>query len=172
MNKLTAKQELFVKHYLIEKNASKAAKLAGYGSPMSVCTRLLENAGISAAIKEKQAEMHQKLDINAERVLQELASVGFANISDYMDWNDGSVNLKDSGQLTREQTGAVSEVVYHFGENSGQVKIKMHDKLKALEKLGSHLGMWKENTTINIQMPDYDEILKRNNYQPRKEPEE
>lgn len=77
---LNAKQKLFVKHYLKEKNATRAAKAAGYSKKTahSVGPRMMENAGVKKAIDEGIAKQADKLEITADRVIKRIAEIAFA----------------------------------------------------------------------------------------------
>lgn len=167
MDKLTEKQRLFVLEYLVELNATRAAKKAGYPKPEQQGHRLLKNVKVQQLIQKEQEARGKRLQITADMVLAELAKIGFADISNYMSWNDSGVNLKDSNELSSTHTGAVQEVSYHFGENSGNVKLKLHDKAKALEKIGQHLGMFKDNISLEIKNPDHAKVLELNGMKPR-----
>ena len=76
--------------------------------------------------------------ISPEGILQELAAIAFARVPDYMD-SDG--NLK--GSLKPLQGAAIASVE----KSSTGVKVKFYDKMKALELLGKHFGLFdgKEN---------------------------
>src|SRR5215472_11089284 len=72
--KLKERQKRFVKHYLIEPNATKAAVSAGYsenGAEVTGC-RLLKNPKVKAAIEEGEAKIAEKLDITAGYVLEKI----------------------------------------------------------------------------------------------------
>ena len=79
-----------------------------------------------------------KRKISPEGVLQELAAIAFARVPDYMD-SDG--NLK--ADLKPAQRAAIASVE----KSSTGVKVKFYDKMKALELLGKHFGLFdgKEN---------------------------
>src|ERR1700683_2259576 len=65
----------FVKEFLLEQNATKAAIAAGCSekSARQQGERLLTNASIRAEIEQKNAELNKKYDRSAERIKQELA---------------------------------------------------------------------------------------------------
>jgi phage terminase small subunit len=87
MSKLTPKQNMFVHEYLVDLNAAGAAVRAGYsekGSEVSGC-RLLMNINVQNALKYELAERTKNINITAERVLAELAKLGFADRSDIKD---------------------------------------------------------------------------------------
>lgn len=76
---LTEKQKRFVAEYLIEANATQAAIKAGY-SPRTAneqgC-RLLAHVSVKEAIEKAQRKRELRTDITADRVLHELADIGF-----------------------------------------------------------------------------------------------
>ena len=79
--------------------------------------------------------------VENEKILGELAAIGFAKASDYMTVQDGAVTYRDWEQLTQEQKAAVAGVE----KGSGGLKIKLYDKMKALELLGKALGLFDGN---------------------------
>ena len=76
--------------------------------------------------------------VQNEKILEELAAIGFAKASDYMTVRDGTVTCRDWTELTEEQKAAVAGVE----KGSGGMKIKLYDKMKALELLGKALGLF------------------------------
>lgn len=76
---LTEKQKRFVAEYLIEANATQAAIKAGY-SPRTAneqgC-RLLAHVSVKEAIEKARRKRELRTDITADRVLHELADIGF-----------------------------------------------------------------------------------------------
>lgn len=151
---LSAKQQRFVEEYMIDLNATQAAIRAGYSEKTAkvIGSENLSKPAIAAAIAAKREKLAQKAEITAEKVLQELALIGFSNMQDYMRaGSDGDPYLDFSG-LTREQAAALAEVtVEDFKEGRGEsardvrrVKFKLSDKRQALVDIGKHLGMFKE----------------------------
>ncbi len=153
-NVLMPQQRLFVHEYLIDLNAMQAAIRAGYSEKTagSQACRLLKNVKIKAAIDKALEKRAQKLEITGDRVLQEIAKIGFSNMRDFMRWGPGGVRLKDSDELTEEQAACVSEVVETATESGGSIRFKLHDKLSALEKLGKHLKLF---TDVSEQKVDF-----------------
>jgi phage terminase small subunit len=87
--KLTPKQERFCREYIIDMNAKQAAIRAGYSKKTSHSTGIenLKKPYLKEFIAELQKSTVEKIEITAERVLQELSSVGFCE--------DGSVRTND-----------------------------------------------------------------------------
>ena len=87
MPRLTDKQQRFVAEYLIDANATQAAIRCGYHAKTAHVqgSRLLRNVKVKAAIRRAQARTLGKLELTAERVLQELARVAFSTVQDHFD---------------------------------------------------------------------------------------
>jgi phage terminase small subunit len=83
---LTRKQQRFIAEYLVDSNATQAARRAGYSArtASSQGERLLRHRLIAKAVRARQDAALTKLEITAERVLQEIATVGFANPGDWV----------------------------------------------------------------------------------------
>src|SRR5262245_61623886 len=68
------KQLRFVEEYCLDHNASRAPREAGYAAASAKVTgcRLLTNANVAQAIREREAEAAQRLELDRQRVIQEL----------------------------------------------------------------------------------------------------
>lgn len=151
---LSPKQARFVEEYLIDLNATQAAIRAGYSEKTagSIGSENLQKPEIELAIAKARAKLSEKTGITAERVLAELALLGFSNMQDYMRSSPGGDPYLDFSGLTREQAAALAEVtVEDFKDGRGEdardvrrVKFKLTDKRAALVDIGKHLGMFKE----------------------------
>lgn len=141
---MTEKQKHFCEEYLIDLNATQAAVRAGYStrSAHSIATENMQKPAVRARIDEALATRSKRTGVNADRVVRELARVAFVNPSDVIDLDNAT--LKDDA--TDDDTAAVASVkVKTIPTADGQGverEIKMADKLKALELLGRHLGMF------------------------------
>lgn len=155
MAKLTEKQRRFVDEYLIDLNATQAAIRAGY----SVKTadkqgyQLLEKTRVAEAISEKMAERSRRTGVNQDRVVMELAKIAFVNAADVIDSDDATIKAG----ATADDTAAIQSVkvkVIPTKEGEGvEREIRLNDKLKALELLGKHLGMWNDKLDVNLNIP-------------------
>lgn len=153
---LTAKQRRFVEEYLVDLNATQAAIRAGYSEKTArqVGAENLTKPDIAAAVAEAQAALSEKTGITAERVLAELVRIGFADIRKAVAWgispgdqtsenadpnglNIYPVRLIPSEKIDDDTAAAVAEVSL----TQTGVKVKMHDKMAALDKLARHLGL-------------------------------
>ena len=148
--RLTPKQYLFVQEYLIDLNASQAAIRAGYSVKNAEFQAhcLLKNPKVKQAIKLAMYEREQRTKVTQDRVIQELAKIAFINPTDVVNSYDASL----CNGATREDTAAISSIrVKRIPSKEGfgvEREIKLHDKIRALELLGKHLGLF--NDKLNI----------------------
>lgn len=162
---MNERQKLFVKHYLIDPNATKAAIAAGYSEKTArkIGSRLLTNVDVKAELEQKSTKRAANLDITADRVLREIALLGFSNMQDYTRVQDGDAYV-DLSAVTRDQFAAIQEItVEEYTEGRGEdkrdirkTKLKLSDKRGSLDLLGRHLRLFGDegkgsNTNILIQ---------------------
>lgn len=140
---LTHRQRRFVNEYLIDLNATQACLRAGYSARNAgkIGAELLGKTSISAAIQEAQRNREKASEITQHRVLIELGRIAFSDITDFMSWNGEEITLKDSSTFTKDQSACVAEV-----KRGG---IRLYDKIRALEKLGDHFGMFQKAENVD-----------------------
>lgn len=157
---LNEKHKRFVAEYLIDLNATKAAERAGYSAKTAKQqgSRLLTKADIIKAVGDKSEKRVEKLEITADRVLQELAKLAFANTSDYIQITDKGEAFVDLSKLTRDQAAAIQEIrVDETGGGSGdgrrervqRTTFKLADKGLNLERLGRHLKLFTDKVEVS-----------------------
>lgn len=166
---LSAKQQRFVDEYLVDLNAYQAARRAGYShnTANDQSARLMANPAVAAAIEAGRQAQAERTGITADKVIAELAKIGFADIRKAVRWmsnvavaapddrsvddilEDGpgeirhavtnQVELIDSADIDDDTAAAISEVSM---SDKGSLKVKFHDKKGALTELGRHLGIF------------------------------
>lgn len=157
------RRDLFVKEYLHDLNATKAAQRAGYSKKAARVQghRLLTNAAIAAKIQAEMDKRAAKLEITGEKVLRELALMGFANMYDYMQVQPDGTARVDLSKLTREQAAAIQEItVDDVGGGSGdgkreavrRTRLKLLDKIRALEHIGRHLKLFPDKVEVSGEL--------------------
>lgn len=158
---LSLKQQRFVDEYLVSGNATQAAIAAGYSekTARSIGAENLTKPDIAAVIASRQLAAAEKADVSAEQVLRALAAIAFADLTDVASWGeDGELSMVGSSELSpaaaaalREIRSTTSTVTFgDGGERSTVYKaVKQHDKLRALELLGKHLGMFSEKFEVS-----------------------
>lgn len=145
---LTPKQTCFVEQYLIDLNGTQAAIRAGY-SPNGAdvqAVQLLRNPRVRAELDRQMAERASRVGVTQDRVLRELVRLGFGDARKVLRWTEKGVRLIPSDELDDDAAALVAEVA----ETKDGLRIKVHDKLKALNLMGQHLGMWKTVQDVNL----------------------
>lgn len=162
---MTPKHALFVAEYLKDLNATQAAIRSGYSKKTArqQASDLLTNPAIETAIQAGLAKRLQKAELTADRVLEEMRRLAFADIRRLFDEHG---DLKPLHTLSAEDAAAIAsiEVVKKnlaAGDNHVDIihKVKAWDKTKALDMLGKHFNLLTEQVrhtgdlTISWQAP-------------------
>lgn len=162
---MTEKQKKFADEYLIDLNATRAYKAAyksvkNDNSAMAGASRMLRNVKVAAYIEEKMAERSERTEIKQDDVVKELAKIGFAQITDYVEVQNingfEKVIIKPTDEIEKEKIGAIAGIK----EGRNGIEIKMNDKVKALELLGKHLGMFTDKQEIKAKI-SYEDYLSK-----------
>jgi len=136
-SKLTEKQKRFVEEYLIDLNASGAARRSGYSEANSdkIGSELLGKTRVQQAIRLRMEARARKLEVTAELVIQELAAIGFSNVQEFFELkNDRIVVRKDIFSNLQK-----ARVIRGVSIGTNGVSLLFHDRLKALDLLLRHL---------------------------------
>lgn len=81
--------------------------------------------------------MGKKTKVSRERVMEELVAIGFAKATDFLCVQDGELVIKNTDELPDSLEAAVASIE----KTTHGWKVKLYDKLKALELLGKCMGM-------------------------------
>ena len=159
---LTAKQERFCQEYLIDLNCTQAAIRAGYSIKTAgqIGEQNYKKLEIQKRIQELQAKREKRTEITADKVLKELATIGFANVTDFVKVEKRTYMATDlldpeAEPVEKEykavdvfETDAIAPdkipALASIKQGKDGIEVKMHDKVKALELMAKHLGMFTE----------------------------
>lgn len=170
MSKLTDKQMIFVNEYLVDLNATRAYK-AAYPKVKkdevanAAGSRMLRNVKVKEYIDKRMADREKRTEITQDNVLKELAAIAFANGSDFSKivsktytLPSGDIALDEEGNPRKYQTVEFintdkltedkKKAIAGIKEGKNGIEIKLNDKVRALELLGKHLGMFKDQLEI------------------------
>ena len=141
---LNPKQERFCEEYMIDKNATQAY-LRAYGCEYNAAkvnaSKLLTNTNVQNRIEQLREEERDRLRVDRQRILDELAKIAFVNISDLVDHRNGRIRH----DAKRIDLAAVSEISVQksdkgfFGDQT-TITMKTYSKLDALKTLNSIVG--------------------------------
>ena len=166
--KLTAKQELFCKEYLIDLNATQAAIRAGY-SVKTAKEQGFENLTkphIQEKVSKNMQERSQRVECDADWVLSRLKEIDSLDILDIM--NEDLDSFKPLSLWPKPWRTSISGIdisTINSGDDIESVikKIKWPDKTKNLELIGKHNKVkafekeeqkQTQDTTVNINFTD------------------
>lgn len=174
----TAKQQRFIAEYIRKPIATRAAIKAGYsaGAASVHGSRLLASDKILKEIKRRQAIQRRRWDVELDELVAELLKIARANIDDYITIGSDGQPFIDLTDLEREELAAIGEItVDEYTEGRGddarevkRVKIKLHDKQKAIMSIAQLAGFIKHKhehtganglpietkTTLNLEAMD------------------
>lgn len=158
VSKSDDRYERFAREYVIDLNGSRAAIAAGYSEKVArfQASRLLTKRNVQKRIAELQSARASRLEIKADRVLEEIGRLAFSNMQDYTRTDADGKPVLDLSSLTRDQFAAIQEIREDTtgGSGDGERKVvvrttlKLSDKTKNLELLGRHLGMFQDNVKV------------------------
>ena len=157
MSKGTGNPEKFAREYIVDLNGKQAAIRAGYSEKTaeSQASRLLRNSKVRGRVAELTQAKCKKLDISAEWVLGELRKLAGYDAGSVFEDNGSLKPIKEWDAPVRAAlVGLDHEKLFeHFG--AGQAKhvgttrkIKLADKLRALELLGKYLKLFTEKVEV------------------------
>ena len=125
-----------------------AYRLAGYLPDDSAASLMANRPEIKARIQEISGILSARAEASGERVLAELARLGFSDVTQAVEIKRGHVKIRDTVELSADVKAAISEI----RQGRDGVTVKFHDKGRALELLGKHLGLFKENVNIDVNI--------------------
>lgn len=149
------KQDLFPDEFLKDLNAKQAVIRCGFQTenPGQVGHYLLSLPHICSKIQEALDARSKRTAITKDRVLQEMARVAFADQASFATWGGGKVTLKDSSDLSPDDTVCVKKITEKTDNKGAKtLEIELHDKMKALEMLGRHLVLFTDKLDVNANV--------------------
>lgn len=152
---MTEKQKRFVEEYLIDLNATQAAIRAGFSvkTANEQGSRMLANVSIQTAISKAMAERSKRTGVNQDRIVLELAKIAFVNAGDVINMDEATVK-EDAATDDVAAIQSIRVKIFPTKDGDGiEREVKLEPKLKAIELLGKHLGMWNDKLDVNVNIP-------------------
>jgi phage terminase small subunit len=161
--KLTAKQRAFIDHYVVTKNATRSAILAGYSKKTAdtIGKENLRKPQIKKEIETRLAQTAERVKVTGDQVLNELRAIGMFRLSDVVsvekDVNESGnptkyANIKETDEWTDDAHRAIESVKINA---KGEIEVKAHSKVAALKQLGDSLGLFKDFDTLVAGLMQY-----------------
>lgn len=178
---MNERQKRFADEYLVDLNAEQAAIRAGYSERYARgnAHKLVANSCIAKYIAERKQDRVERTEITQDMVLKELAIIAFAKVTDYarVIEKDATVEvdgilvplLDEEGKpvkfrtvepvLTEELTEEQKKALAVVKKGRDGFELKPYDKMRALELLGKHIGMFTDKVEVtNTGTDPFDEL--------------
>lgn len=175
---LTDKQRLFCIYYIKKFNATKAYQKAygcSYETALVNGPRLLGNARIQEEVQSLKEGKLNRIMLSEEDVFQKYMDIAFSDIGDYLSFKKVRKNKwtkneqgeyipalnPDTGQQDYFEYNVVelnnskeldTSILQEVSEGKDGVKIKLQDKMKALQWLADHMGIATEEQKVKIKV--------------------
>lgn len=159
-NGVSLREEIFCQMFIGEArlNGAEAARLAKYSKKTARITaaKLLSKPNIQARIAQLAREMISRNEVTSQRILEELAMLGFSRMDDYVEIEEGgAVRIKRFNQIPDNKIGAIRKikedrVIREVPGKNGTEEIvvhdklsfELHDKIRPLVKLGEYVNLF------------------------------
>ncbi len=159
--KLTAKQEAFVREYLVDKNATQAAIRAGYSvkAARQVAAETLSNPSVRAAVNAGLRDLAARVGITSEMVLRERKRIAFFDPRKLMDSEGNPLPIQDLDDDTAAAIAGLEVVqMTGAGEIPGVMslvkKYRLAAKDTSLAALEKYLGL--NEKPVRFALPKID----------------
>lgn len=139
-NKLTDKQKVFCREYLVDFNGTRAAIASGYSNKTAgqQSAENLKKPYIQEEIRRLADELNKTHGNSIERIILELQLIAFGDYQDLVEWDEYGIRRWIPSSELGDKSRLVQEISETTTQNGGSRKIKMHDKMRALEMLGRY----------------------------------
>jgi phage terminase small subunit len=159
---LTDKQKLFAAEYTVDLNATQAAIRAGYSAKAAaqIAYKLLQLTEVKEIIAASTKTRFERININADFVLQGLARIAKANATDLLRIDPSSgramIDLRNATPDVLETISSIEEEEFVDRVGSGRdafeavrkIRFKLHDKGQAYIALGRHLKLFTDRVEV------------------------
>lgn len=161
--KVLEMEKQFAREYALDLDRTRAAIAAGY-SPATAAEQggaLLRRPRVSRMISSLTGERLHRLDITADRILEELARLGLSDLRGCFDEEGRLLPVHEMDDATAAAVASVEVVERRnaAGEVEFLKKIKLWDKTKALETLAKYFGLLRNEMEVTHRFDLIDPTL-------------
>jgi phage terminase small subunit len=117
---------------------------------------LAADVKVRARVDELMKSAAAANGVTVERIVSELVKVAFGDLRQVMTWGPSGMALRDSEALDEKDAATVAEVSQTVSKDGGSLKVKRHDKVKALELLGRHVGAFETDNRQRNPLGSFD----------------
>lgn len=162
---LTDKQQLFCIHYIRCFNATKAYQKAygvDYATAASIGYRLLEKDGVKQEIHRLKQDRLNREFLSESDVFQKYMDIAFADVTDFVEFGNEDVDvILDTGERKTITVSHVNikndadvdgTIISEVSKGKDGVKVKLADRMKALQWLTDHMDLASEKQKAEIAL--------------------
>lgn len=158
---MNARQRRFVEEYLVDLNATDAAKRAGYSprTAYSIGQENLKKPEVLAAIETAKDERAKRVQVRADEVLRELVAIVKTNPSHFTTDDDGRLALADPKDTESwRAVASVKQKTRIIPQKDDEdiiereVELKLWDKNSAIDKAMRHLNILATDVNVNVNV--------------------
>jgi len=165
--KISDKQKTFCVEYVKDFNGTQAAIRAGYSRKTAneQASRLLAKVSIQQELDRWRERIEKETLLTIDQIINELCIIAFSTIEDYLEIADKGVmtlkNLEDVPEKARRAIESISEGRAASKNSAGskilayKFRLKLYNKVKALELLCKFKGLLKDRVSREDEIPDY-----------------
>lgn len=148
--KLPVRQQKFCEYYVETGNATDSARRAGYkeSSCAEQAYNLKQSPKVQQYIEFLLKQQQRRTQTDADKIVEELAMVGFANIQDYYNETGALKDLKSLSPAAAAAIKTVKETEHRINDETVKLtrEFVLHDKLRSLEMLGNHFRIFDKDS--------------------------
>ncbi len=162
---LTEKQRLFCLYFIKSFNATKAYQKAYQCDEYTARangSRMLTNANIKTEIHKLKTEKLNQAYLSEADIFQKYLDIAMTDITDFMTFGNKEIDIIDKDGSTKTMT--ISQInikndyevdgtlVSEISQGRDGIKVKLLDKMKALDWLAAHIGMATEEQKAKVNL--------------------
>jgi len=186
-SELTDKQRLFCIYYVKYWNATKAALKAGYSkeTAYSIGHNLLKKVEVQNELNEMKRQIRECVGIETMSIVQKYIDIAFADITDFLIFGQeelplmnafGPVLDSEGNQVTRmvntvkfrPWVNVDGTLISEISQGKDGAKLKLHDKMKALDWLANHMDLLDTATREKLDLEKQKVQIARENLEVNK----
>ncbi len=128
---------------------SKAASGEEVGLARSSCYDAFALKSVKTEISRRQKQMSSKAGVDADWIVAKLKAIANADLADLLVLDEEGIGRIDLNKLRGDLRTALTS---YSVRRDGKISVNMSDKLKALDMLARHLGMYQDKVILEGEM--------------------
>lgn len=126
--------------------------------------QLMERLDVQARIKELIEARAKRVDDSADRVVEEIKKIAYSKLSDIFAFDGNYLALKNFDDIPDDALSYIESidiVDVGYGKDKQEViKVKFHNKVKALEMLSRHHGLFNDKLKLSGKLKTIEEVIR------------